>query len=95
MTWLMHRSFAALFLACVLQAAQPGVAKTRSLDLQHSTLSLYVYKAGLFAFAADNHEIDAPIAAGSYDDVTKRVQLTIQADRLKVLDPEAAGRQAR
>lgn len=50
-------------------------------------MTVYVYKQGIFAFAADNHEISAPIASGSYDEAAQRVELTVAAKDLKVLDP--------
>lgn len=51
-------------------------------------LTVRVFKAGLFRAFADNHTIQAPISEGSLDDsATPNVQLTIDARRMKVLDP--------
>lgn len=77
----------ATFLAawtCPSAAAQKTL---HAFDLQRSTITVYVYKKGLFAFLADNHEIAAPLASGSYDSVTKQVQLRVNASQMRVLDP--------
>jgi hypothetical protein len=52
-----------------------------------STLRVFVYKEGIFAFAADNHEVDVPIASGSYDDAGKMVEVKVDATKMQVLDP--------
>jgi len=59
-------------------------------DLQHSKLTVHVYKQGLFAFAADDHEVDAPIASGSYDAARGSVEVSVDASAMKVLDPKLA-----
>ena len=51
---------------------------------------VHVYKQGLFAFAADDHEVDAPIASGSYDAARESVELSVDASAMKVLDPKLA-----
>lgn len=57
------------------------------IDTQHSTMTVYVYKQGLFSFLADNHEIAAPIASGSFDPQRKVVNITVEATNMRVLDP--------
>lgn len=71
-------------------AANAAESKTSAVDVAHSRMTVYVYKQGLFSFAADNHEIDAPIVAGSVDGTTHSVQLTVDATKMKVLDPKLA-----
>jgi polyisoprenoid-binding protein YceI len=51
-------------------------------------MTVYVFKQGLFSFLADNHEIAAPISGGAYDAAAKRVELSVAAARLTVLDPK-------
>jgi polyisoprenoid-binding protein YceI len=53
-------------------------------------MTVYVYKHGLFSFAADNHEIQAPIVSGSFDESKKVVDVTVDASKMKVLDPKLA-----
>ena len=50
-----------LTLALPLIAAGQG----RPIDTAQSKLTVYVYKSGLFSAFADDHVIDAPIAAGT------------------------------
>jgi hypothetical protein len=62
-------------------------------DLQQSKMTVHVGARGLFAFLADNHVIDAPIVAGSYDSEMKLVRLTVDATKMRVVDPKlSAGR---
>jgi polyisoprenoid-binding protein YceI len=69
--------------------APPAQAQSRALDAGRSTLTVRVFKAGLFSFAAHNHEIQAPIASGSLAESGKpAVELAVDARQLKVLDPE-------
>jgi polyisoprenoid-binding protein YceI len=69
----------------VLGAAQSG--PIGAIDTTHSTITVHVYKEGIFAFAADNHEVTAPISAGSYDDVKKSVEVRVDATKMQVQDP--------
>ena len=53
-------------------------------------MTVYVYKHGVFSFAADDHEIEAPIVAGSFDESKKVVDVTVDASKMSVLDPKLA-----
>jgi polyisoprenoid-binding protein YceI len=82
---------AATFLAVVLAsawAARASAATVHAIDPAHSTVTVYVYKEGLFAFAADDHEIAAPIASGSVDEAAGSVDVTVDATKMLVLDPK-------
>ena len=88
-------SIALLTVVWATCAANAADSKTSAVDVAHSHMTVYVYKQGLFSFAADNHEIDAPIVAGSVDSATHAVELTVDATKMKVLDPKlAANRRA-
>jgi polyisoprenoid-binding protein YceI len=65
----------------------PGQPKSMSVDVEHSTIVIHVFKSGLFSFAGDNHEIRAPISGGSVDAAEKTVELKVNAAKLTVLDP--------
>jgi polyisoprenoid-binding protein YceI len=82
--------FVPLFALLVLAvwAAAPAYGRGRAFDVQQSKLTVHVYKQGVFSFLADNHEIDAPISGGSYDSAAKSVELTVDASKMKVLDPK-------
>jgi polyisoprenoid-binding protein YceI len=51
-------------------------------------MTVYVSKRGFFSFAADNHEIEAPIVSGSFDETKKTVDVTVNAAEMEVLDPK-------
>ena len=60
----------------------------QSIDVELSTLTVHVYKAGLFSAFADNHVIRAPIVSGRItDEGTLTVELTVKAAQMTVLDP--------
>lgn len=71
-----------------LAAAAPGFGEDRSIDVERSSVTVRVFKAGLFRAFADNHVIQAPLAEGSLDaSATPHVLIEIDARRLRVLDP--------
>jgi hypothetical protein len=82
---------------CGLASAAPGSAEDRAIDTQRSTVTVRVFKSGLFRAFADDHIIQAPLMDGSLDDsATPHVQIVIDARRMRVLDPglSAKDRQA-
>jgi polyisoprenoid-binding protein YceI len=78
-----------VLLGLILAAVQPALANPVAIDVQHSTLTVAVYKQGVFSLFADNHQIAAPIASGTYDDALKAVTLTVDATQMRVLDPKS------
>jgi polyisoprenoid-binding protein YceI len=66
---------------------QPARAATADIDAEHSTLTIRVYKTGLFAAFAHDHEINAPIRQGSFDEDKQAVELSVDARTLRVVDP--------
>lgn len=76
-------------LACLLPLASfaKDQPKSTAIDVNQSVITIHVFKSGLFSFAGDNHEVRAPIAAGTVDEVAKSVVLKVDADKLTVLDP--------
>lgn len=79
----------ALALSTVTVVAPAAVgAQQHAIDVERSTLTVLVYKAGLFSAFADNHVIRAPIAGGSIStDNPAAVELRVRAATLTVLDP--------
>ncbi len=79
-------------LAGVLSAiVAPAQAEKQPIDTVHSTLTVHVYKSGLFSAFADNHIISAPIASGAMsDDAPLAIELAVRSADLRVLDPELA-----
>lgn len=57
------------------------------IDTEHSSLTIRVYKTGLFAAFAHDHEIHAPVQHGSFDEEQQTVEFTVNARELRVMDP--------
>jgi len=67
-------------------AAAPTHPQRLAFDTERSKITVHVGKRGIFAFAADNHEIVAPIASGSFDPATLGVEFTIATRAMRVVD---------
>jgi polyisoprenoid-binding protein YceI len=73
---------------CGLASAAPGSAEDRAIDTERSTVTVRVFKSGLFRAFADDHVIQAPLVEGSVDDsATPHVQIVIDSRRMQVVDP--------
>ena len=82
------RSFILMLVVSALAGHfQLAHAATQDIDVEHSTLTLRVYKTGLFSAFAHDHEINAPIRLGSFDEEKQTVELNVDARTLKVMDP--------
>ena len=80
-------SSVALALWTLAATAAPH-AETRPIDGERSTLTVFVYKSGLFSALADDHVIRAPLASGIMSaDPPFGVELRVRSANLKVLDP--------
>ena len=65
--------------------------ENRPIDVEHSTLTVLVYKSGLFSAFADNHVIMAPISSGSIsEDTPPSIEVMVRSADLRVLDPGLA-----
>jgi polyisoprenoid-binding protein YceI len=75
--------------ACMLACAARGIADQRLVDAEKSTVTVNVFKSGMFKALADNHVIQAPLSDGSldFDAPTPHVQVLFDARQLRVLDP--------
>lgn len=73
--------------AAVEAVENPPTSHVHAFDLQRSKMTVYVGKEGVFAFAGDDHQVDVPIASGSYDDAKGSVELRVESKELQVLDP--------
>ena len=90
-----HRALCPALAAAVIVAAgwRPVVlrAETGPINVEQSTLTVFVYKSGLFSAFADNHIIKAPIARGSISEVAPlSVEVTVHSADLRALDPNLA-----
>ncbi len=57
-------------------------AQDKSIDVQHSTLTIHVRKAGLFSAAGHDHWVNAPIASGAYND--SQIEFKVNAASMEV-----------
>ena len=79
-----------LIFAAALLVAIPSAAQSAAIDATRSTVTVRVYKTGLFSALAHNHIIKAPIASGSIDPQQKIVSLAFNAADLKLVDTEGS-----
>ena len=78
----------ALVVWTMTAAAAAGVEPS-PIDVERSTLTVFVYKSGLFSALADDHVIRAPIASGTLSaDAPRGVEIKVRSETLKVLDPK-------
>jgi hypothetical protein len=72
-------------------AAASPQAQRRPIDTAQSTLTVFVYKSGLFSAFGDDHIVRAPVASGWIaEGPSPGVELSIRAADLKVTDPQLA-----
>lgn len=89
-------SFAALALSCAIVAApRQAHSDAAEIDTAHSTMTVHVFKTGLFSALGHNHEISAPIESGRVQDKVQpsgnpSVELRVDARKLRVLDPDTS-----
>lgn len=85
-----QRAPAAVILAAALLISIPLAAESpkHSIDVQHSTLKVFVYKSGLFSAFGHNHQVAAPIEEGSVSLDPPGVEFRVAACKLRVLDPD-------
>jgi hypothetical protein len=76
-----------LVLTCGPALATHGQEADRPIDAGRSTITVRVFKEGLFRAFADDHVIQAPLVDGSLDEAKPHVQIVFDASRLRVLDP--------
>ncbi|MGH9499115.1 MAG: YceI family protein [Terriglobales bacterium] len=79
-------------LCAILLATLPGccLAESSPVDIAHSTLTIRVFKNGLFSGFAHNHEISAPLSFGTVDPTALSVEIHFDARKLTVLDPDTS-----
>ncbi len=77
-------------LGSALLIAIPSVAQStrRSIDVNHSTLKVFVFKSGLFSAFGHNHVVAAPIEGGLVTLDPPSVEFRVAACKLRVLDPD-------
>lgn len=82
---MIHKVILAVAMITVSAVAQPA-----AIDTTRSTVTVRVYKTGLFSGLAHNHVIKAPITSGTIDSERQIVLLTFNAADLKLADTEGS-----
>jgi polyisoprenoid-binding protein YceI len=79
-----------LMLALAVGTSSHGLhAQSHEMDTTKSSLTIRVFKSGVFSAFAHDHEIHAPIENGAIDSsASPAVHLRVDARKLRVLDPE-------
>ena len=72
----------------ILLASSFSFGQSTPIDTSRSKITIHVDKTGLFSFAGDKHEINAPLTSGMVDEKAGKVEFTIDARKLQVLDPQ-------
>ncbi|MGE0407122.1 MAG: YceI family protein [Candidatus Korobacteraceae bacterium] len=77
--------------AVLLSARVPMAAQTIPIDLAQSLITVRVFKTGLFSVFAHDHEIRAPLSAGSITLAPNAsVEFVVPTAKMVVLDPKLA-----
>ena len=79
------RKFRIAALAFVLSGALHA-QQVKRIDPARSKMTVYAYRAGLFAFASHDHMIGVPVAEGWIDEQRRAVALTVKTATLDVID---------
>lgn len=72
-------------------AAKPTANKPAAasgIDVEHSSITVHVLRAGVFGFTGDNHEVNAPISKGKLDEAGGSIEFEVETAKMKVLDPK-------
>lgn len=90
----MKRRWIPAAMLLLLGAGGVAAAPTREMDVARSTLSVRVFKAGLFSAFGHNHLIRAPITRGSFDESADlpSVDLQVDARQLQAVDPDLSAK---
>jgi polyisoprenoid-binding protein YceI len=73
------------------RVASPVLAAPQQVDTEQSTITVRVFKAGLFRGFGDNHEIRGGVKHGSINDTNPiEIHISVDARNLRVVDPDAS-----
>jgi polyisoprenoid-binding protein YceI len=67
-------------------------AQAHPIDTKQSTVTIHVFKSGLFSAFAHNHTISAPITSGEIDTGARTVKIGFRSADLRVLDPDVSAK---
>src|SRR5580704_16316349 len=70
--------------ALFLTVAAAALAQESAIDVQRSTITIHVGKAGLLSAAGHDHWVNAPISSGTINESAPRVEFTVQTAKMRV-----------
>ena len=79
-----------LFAAATIVSSAGISGQTKKIDVKQSSFKISVFKSGFFSAFGHNHEIQAPISAGTVDQSKLSVALGVESADLQVMDPDAS-----
>jgi polyisoprenoid-binding protein YceI len=65
-------------------AAQDRAIPDQRIDVERSTITIHVGKAGLLSAAGHDHWVNAPISSGTINESAPRVEFTVQTAKMRV-----------
>jgi polyisoprenoid-binding protein YceI len=74
--------------AVLLPAMLWTVALAKEIDVEKSTMTVRVFKAGIFSALGHEHEISASIRDGKFSESDHSVELTVDARQMRVMDKD-------
>jgi polyisoprenoid-binding protein YceI len=86
----MRKSLPLLLSVVLLAMAVDSHAASSPVDVEHSTVSIKVFKKGLFSGLAHDHQVAASLSSGTVDLAALAVEVHFDARKLKVMDPDAS-----
>jgi polyisoprenoid-binding protein YceI len=82
------------FLVLLLGLAQAGPAwaadNDRTINTDKSSMTVHVFKSGVFSAFGHEHEVTAPVAEGSFSENSLAVTLRVEARRMLVVDHDVS-----
>jgi polyisoprenoid-binding protein YceI len=87
---MLMRSKLVFFITLLVVLTATSLAQPAQIDTSRSTLTVHVYKTGLFSGLAHNHIIKAPIASGTVDPERRTVVLAFNASEFQLMDTEGS-----
>ncbi len=82
-------------LFCCVGSVARGAAEERLIDTKRSTITVRVFTSAPAGALARDHVIQAPLLEGSLDAAIPHMQLSIDARRMRVVDPGLSARDRR
>ena len=85
-----NRLLAVLAVMALLAMGAGNARGAAQIDPQRSTLTVRVFKAGVFSAFGHDHEISAPIERGAFNEDSPSVELTVDARKMRVMDKDVS-----